>query len=267
MLERVKNFFFPASCITCGVLIDPASEDCLCKECKNRWELAKLATQSLFAGKAVVPLEIKGNSRTIESFIASIVNYRQASLEPKFNVQRNMIFKLKRYDYTRLTEFLANELADLIDEVTENAFDCESTVFFSMPRNPKNYLKTLNDSVKVITRLLANEYGCKYVDAFSKNIFAKEQKYLSSKERKENGARLKLDTKKLDNMKFKTAFIFDDMVTTASSVSEAARLLVDKTKVRQIYIFSITQNSEGLIRKMTNGKRRVPQMETASLFD
>lgn len=250
LLSKITDFFFPPSCISCNTLIDSENEDCLCKECRTRFEYAKINARSLFDGEAVIPVEIKGNERTLDSFIASLANYRQSTLTPGFNVQRQLIFKLKRYDYSRMIDFFTEELADLIDEVTNGAFDPDNTVFLNIPRNPLNYIKTLNDGIRLIAKALAKEYGATYVDAFSKSLFSKEQKYLSKKERRKNGSKLRLKKKKLENIKFKTAFIIDDVVTTGSTVTEAARLLINETKVRQVYIFSITQNSDTLIRKL-----------------
>lgn len=209
-----------------------------------------MSVRSFLGGEPVIPVQIKGNTRTLDSLIASLVNYRQNTLKPDFNVQRQLIFKLKRYSYSRMIEFFTYELADLIDTVTDCEFDPDNTVFISMPRNPMNYINTMNDGVREVTKALADEFGCRYVKAFSKSLFAKEQKYLSRKERKLNGSKLRLNKKALENIKFKTAFIIDDVVTTGSTVTEAARLLVNETKVRNIYIFSIAQNSDTLIRKM-----------------
>lgn len=250
LLQSISSFFFPPSCISCSSLIDVNNEDCLCKDCRARWEYAKISVRNSFSGEPVIPVQIKGNTRTLDSFIASLVNYRQNTLKPDFNVQRQLIFKLKRYNYSRMINFFTEELADLIENVTDCEFDPDRTVFTSMPRNPMNYINTMNDGVREVTKALADEFGCKYLNAFSKSLFAKEQKYLSRRERKLNGSKLRLNNKAFENTKFKTAFIIDDVVTTGSTVTEAARLLVNETKVRNIYIFSIAQNSDTLIRKL-----------------
>lgn len=248
--ECLKDFLYPPSCVSCGELIDRNNEDCLCKHCRARWNFAKISAQNMFFGQMAVSVQVKGEKRAIDSFIASLTNYRQMTLSPGFNVQRALIFKLKRYNYTRLIDFMVGELSELIDDVTDNMFDPENTVFFSMPRNPINYIKTLNDGVRQVTEALAKMYGCKYVNAFSKSIFAKEQKYLSKSERKRNGARLRFDVNKLKNTKIKTAIIIDDVVTTGSTVLEAAKRLVNETNVEHVYIFSIAQNGDTVLRKM-----------------
>lgn len=90
-----------------------------------------MSVRSSFDGEPVIPVQIKGNTRTLDSFIASLVNYRQNTLKPDFNVQRQLIFKLKRYSYSRMIEFFTYELADLIDTVTDCEFDPDNTVFIS----------------------------------------------------------------------------------------------------------------------------------------
>ncbi|MBQ4137747.1 MAG: ComF family protein [Clostridia bacterium] len=248
--NEVRRFFFPGLCICCHCVLEYKHEQFICNVCKQKWESAKSSHASRLKGLPVVPLEIECENGIRESFAASLVSYRQNALEPDYSVQKRLIFDLKQHDYKSLVDFLACELAELIRQTLVGEKEINSFIIVSIPRNPFNLIDTANDGVKEVSREVAHILGAKYTEVFYKSLFSKEQKKLSSKQREVNARRsLKIKKNAPEKLYGRRIILIDDVVTTGSSVREAARLLYDRCRARAVYIYSIAGNADMLLRK------------------
>lgn len=240
--KSIADLFYPPLCVACDAVMPKGCDEPLCGICRSKWESAKSSAAELCGGTLVSSLELCGSSRSLDSFIASLVNYRPNTLERGFVVQQNIIFSLKAHNFKRLNAFITDEMVALINKVCAGTLDCKNTVIVSIPRNPKNYIKSANDGVKNIACSIASSLGASYMNLFSKSLFTREQKLLGRNERKKNGSGLYLREKFIPALAGRDVLLLDDVVTTGTTVYEAAMLLLELTQVRSIYVFSVAQS-------------------------
>lgn len=240
--KSIADLFYPPLCVSCAAVMPKGCNEPLCGICRSKWESAKSSAAELCGGALVSPLELCGSSRSLDSFIASLVNYRPNTLERGFVVQQNIIFSLKSHNFKRLNAFVADEMIALIHKVSAGMLDYKNTVVISIPRNPKNYIKSANDGVRNLASLIASRLGASYMNVFSKSLFTREQKLLGRSERTKNGSGLYLREKLIPSLAGRDVLLLDDVVTTGTTVYEAAMLLLELTKVKSIYVFSVAQS-------------------------
>lgn len=248
--DKLRKFFFPGLCICCHCVLEDKHERFICTVCKEKWESAKSSHASRLKGVPAVPIEIECESGTRESFVASLVSYRQNALEPGYSVQKQLIFDLKKHDYISLVSFIASELNELIMQTLEGVKGIENFAVVSIPRNPLNLIDTANDGVKEVSREVAKIIGAEYIEVFYKTLFSKEQKRLNAKQREANSKRsIRIKKNAPEKLYGRRVILIDDVVTTGSSVREASRLLYDICRVKAVYIYSIAGNADLLLRK------------------
>ena len=242
-----SDFFFPPICIACDEVLEPGTNEKLCPICKKKWSTAKLSLRAKFNGAPVVPLSLDGISDERGSAIASLCDYHSNALDSDYEIQKIIVIELKRHEYSRLTDFAAEELYRLVYEVM-NARFYKSDVVVRIPRNRKNIVRDGADNMKVVAKTLTQKLGVTFVDGFRQRYGVKEQKRLSAKERATNiekGIYLTPKAKKM--IKNRRVILLDDVITTGSSVTTAAKLLY-AAGAKQVFIFSLTMNSEHLLR-------------------
>lgn len=245
-----RKFLFPGLCISCHCVLDDKYEEFICPVCKQKWESAKSSHASRLKGVPAVPFETECESGVRESFVASLVSYHQIALEPDYSVQKRIIYDLKRNDYKSVVDFIAGELAGLINQTLDGVKKTEDFTVVSIPRNPLNLIDTANDGVKEVSKAVAKILGAEYNEVFYKTLFSKEQKRLNAKQREANSKRsMRIKKNAPEKLYGRRVILIDDVVTTGSSVREASRLLYDACRVRAVYIYSIAGNAEMLLRK------------------
>ena len=241
------DFFFPPLCIACDEVLDIGSEEKLCPICKNKWNAAKLSLRDKLCGTPVVPIVIDGIPEERGSVIASLCDYHSNALESDFEVQKKIVFALKRHEITRLTDFAADELYRLVYEVLDTRF-YTSDIVVRIPRNRKNVVKDGADNMKIVGAKLARKLGIGFVDCIKQRRGVKEQKRLSKVDRTANISKgIYLSQGASDKIKNRRVILLDDVVTTGSSVTTAAKLLYS-AGAKQVFIFSLTMNSEHLLK-------------------
>ncbi len=251
LMKTLEKFMFPTTCICCHEIMNSDTDEVMCVLCRDKWEAAKSSVRHVFHGAPVVSFEIEDAPYNRDSYIASLVNYRPMTLESGFAVQKRLIFELKRHSFKNLTGFMSDELVSLIYETMSGVTDFSDYIIVSIPRNPVNYIKSANDGVREICKVLAKKLGCLYMPALGKRIFSKEQKYLSAEERHKNiSDNIYIHNEYAGKIKNKRIILIDDVITTGSTVKESARLLMAKGRVKSVYVYSIAQNSEYLIKNI-----------------
>ena len=246
-IKRIPDLFYPPICLACDEVLQYGTDEKLCPICKTKWNSAKLSLRDIFEGAPVIPIGFDGIPEERGSSIASLCDYHSNATEPDFEVQKAIVFALKRHEYQRLTDFVADELYRLVYEVLD-ARIYKSDVVIRIPRNRKNIVRDGADNMKTVAKTLADKLGIEFVDGFRQRLGVKEQKRLSSAERAkniENGIRI-TDTavKKIKNRR---VILLDDVITTGSSVTTAAKILYS-AGAKQVFIFSLTMNSDHLLR-------------------
>ena len=237
--EKILKFFYPPLCIACDEVLDFECESKLCEICKNKWNTAKLSLREKLGGVPVIPIVIDG--------IPSLCDYHSNALSPDYEVQKKIVFALKRYEITSLTDFAAEEFYRLVYEVLD-ARIYKSTVVVRMPRNRKNLVRDGADNMKAVGAKLAKKLGIEFVDCIKQRLGVKEQKRLSKSERAVNIEKgIYLTGKAKNKIKNRRVILLDDVVTTGASVKTAAKLLYS-IGARQVFIFSLTMNSNHLLR-------------------
>ncbi len=245
--EKILRFFYPPLCIACDEVLDFGCDSKLCEICKNKWNTAKLSLREKLGGVPVIPIVIEGIPEERGAAIASLCDYHSNALTPDYEVQKKIVFALKRYEITSLTDFAADELYRLAYEVLD-ARIYKSTIVVRLPRNRKNLVRDGADNMKAVGAKLARKLGIEFVDCIRQRRGVKEQKRLSKTERAINIEKgIYLTKKSIDKIKNRRVILLDDVVTTGASVKTAAKLLYG-AGARQVFIFSLTMNSEHLLR-------------------
>ncbi len=249
--RSLENFLFPPTCISCHNILGEETSEVMCHICRVKWENAKTSIKQAFHGQAVVPFEIEDAPYNKDSYIASLINYRPMTLDAGFAVGQRLIFELKRHNFKRHIDFMSKELENLVHETMPGVNNYNDYTVVSIPRNPINYIKTANDGVRETGKSLAKRLNCEYADILVKSIFSKEQKFLSAAERSKNvSGNISLRKEHVGRIKGKRIILVDDVVTTGATVKEAARLLMCEGKAKSVYVYSIAQNADRLIRKL-----------------
>ncbi|MBE6606197.1 MAG: ComF family protein [Ruminococcaceae bacterium] len=249
--RALADFLFPPTCISCNNILDSGTNEVMCNVCRVKWENAKTSIKNLFHGQAVVPFEIEDAPYNKDSYIASLINYRPITLDSGFAVGKRLIFELKRHNFKRHIDFLSKELENLVRDTMSDVHNYNGYTVVSIPRNPINYIKTANDGVREIGKSLAAKLNCEYADILVKSIFSKEQKFLSAAQRSKNvSGNIRLRKESARRIKDRRIILIDDVVTTGATVKEAARLLMCEGKAQSVYVYSIAQNADRLIRNL-----------------
>lgn len=140
---------------------------------------------------------------------------------------KSLVFSLKHENISRVISFMANELASRIrDYYQENASEL---VIVPIPRRKKSIVKYGYDHALVLSRRIAKILGCQVLPLL-KSLSGREQKGLTREERVKN---IKFKFVKTPLLKEKTVLIVDDIVTTGSSMIQAAKM-ISTLKPKQI---------------------------------
>ena len=245
---RSCDIIYPPLCVACDEVLELGTAEKLCPICKTKWDTAKLSLRDKLGGVPVIPIVIDGIPEERASAIASLCDYHSNALEKDYEVQKKIVFALKRYEITRLTDFVADEIYRLAFEVLEGKI-YKNTAVVRIPRNRRNLVRDGADSMKIVGKKVADKLGVEFFDCIKQKRGIKEQKRLSKAERATNiekGIYIKSSFE--NKIKNRRVILLDDVVTTGSSVTTAAKMLYG-AGARQVIIFSLTMNSEHLLRK------------------
>ena len=246
-IKRIPEIFYPPICLACDEVLEIGTDEKLCPICKRKWNTAKLSLRERLGGAPVIPIVIDGIPEERGSAIASLCDYHSNATDPDYEVQKVIVIQLKRHEYTRLTDFAAEELFRLVYEVLDTRI-YKSDIVIRIPRNRKNIVRDGADNMKTVAKTLADKLGIGFVDGFRQRLGVKEQKRLSVADRAKNIEKgIRLTESAARKIKNRRVILLDDVVTTGSSVTTAAKLLY-AVGAKQVFIFSLTMNSEHLLR-------------------
>lgn len=213
--KGLKLLLFPPKCIRCKRYTSP--DDCLCEECRELWEREKAEKCNKCGqmhSRCSCPISDEG-SRVFGVF--HLVEYK------KDTVAADLIYKIKDGEHTPVNEFLAAELYERLKDREDFAQSLVSYV----PRREEAIKKYGSDQAYELARALCELCGKEVVCLITrKGRLA--QKDMNSAERAKNVRRSYfINESSREKIKGKRIFIVDDIITTGSTVSYLAELLLD----------------------------------------
>ena len=240
---------YPSVCISCLSVLELGTSEKLCPICRTKWESEKLSLRNKFKGVPSVMMGINSTDGKSCVSVSSLLEYHSDSFDDGYEVQRRIIYELKRRTYTDLTDFITEEMYEMISEVLNGYRQGEETVITSIPRNRRNLRRSGIDNMRIVGENLAKMFGFKYVSALRQKPGVKEQKHLKPKQREANMTdSLYIDSKYMNEFKNRRVLLLDDVVTTGSSIKAAAGKLIKDGGAKHVLVFSITMNSQCLLR-------------------
>ena len=135
--------------------------------------------------------------------------------------QNRLIYTLKHHHRADVRRFVAEELTYAISAQIPNYKDF---VFTYAPRGKRAILRYGYDHLKELTREMAEILGIPQLDVICRHSGGKEQKQLKSAERQKNMAGRFYPDERFD-LKGKSVFLVDDIVTSGATLIEGARVL------------------------------------------
>ena len=237
--EFLERYIFIRRCAGCSVLIGyDERRDAFCPACRIKWEMAKTRSCSRCANAAVecdcMPKLLgKSGMQTLKKlmFYSTV---RQNEPENK------MLYFLKHNKNKRVSAFAAEQLSHRLYElVRETGMKKEDFVLTYIPRTKRALSEYGFDQSKMILDELSGICGIEMVELFTRLSRGKEQKRLRAEARAKNAAKgiiLVEDAEKLVGER--AVIIFDDIVSSGSSMTRATELL-RKAEVRNIFGISI----------------------------
>lgn len=208
--EKFLNALFITECGICG---NPLDSHGICDACSAALEFAE-AKSPLF--------EI--SSEDINVRCATCFVYDE-------NTVTNLLFALKKNGTHALVNYAALRMKGAVSLLSPSG----KALFTSVPRSTSGKMKYGFDQAELIAKRAARMCGVRYTKLIKQNGFSKEQKKLNAKQRKRNiVGRFKV-RKLLSATAPDSIIIFDDVITTGSSIKECARLLHSKYPSTSLY--------------------------------
>ena len=208
------------TCVGCGErLDDPWSP--ICPECKRSYDAVKTANCSQCA-RLLHRCSCVGEYLEAHFIKQHYKVFRYQNREEN-QVANKLIYSMKRDNRADVREFLAEELADALDEFIGSVKNKDDVIFTNVPRRRTAIIEYGMDHAADLARLLARHFGCEY-----RSILVSEsktaQKTVHGVEREKNVI-FDYVYDEPESLKGKTVIIVDDIVTTGASVSTAGALI------------------------------------------
>lgn len=200
---KISQLLFVNECAVCKREIRFGAVCPLCT-CKLR-ELVKFDSRLECDGKQSIPCHFA---------------FRYKDNEPV----KNFIFTLKEQATKQVFELCSKIYLAICQKLD---IDGQKTVITYVPRSRKNLYKYGYDQSKECARLVAKKSDGKFefCSLIKRKYTSIEQKYLNREQRKLNTSNKFAVKRCAKNVKPDTIIILDDVVTTANSVKECAKVL------------------------------------------
>ncbi len=213
--ERFLFYISVPTCVSCKSRLDK-DESALCTRCIEKRERLKFRSCSR-CGKKLH--ECSCSSEYLENhYVKKLVKVFRYMQRPDMLPLNAPIYSLKRDNRDDVLELCARELTESILLSFPNAKDFIVT---NVPRSKKSIVKYGIDHAELLAKSVAVLIGADYKKMLVSNVKT-EQKKLSGISRITNA---KFDVIEDIDLTGKTVLIIDDIVTTGSSMGQAAMLL------------------------------------------
>lgn len=242
ILEIAKNLIFVPKCASCGERLSPIPEKgnltydkiCFCQKCGEKWERSKVelcrSCSNTSENCSCIPKFFKKR----QTNIPSVCFYKPE----EDDAASKMILTIKHSKNSELFDFAAIELFPKIkktlDKMQISGKDC---IFTWTPRKRSSVSKYGFDQSKEISTRIAKLFGGRSYPLLLR-LGGKEQKKLSSKDRKKNVKNsiilnhallnFPINCKETDLSEFtkgKNIVIIDDVLTSGATFEQAVTLL------------------------------------------
>jgi len=213
ILQKILFYISVPRCISCNEKLE-ITEEALCEKCRTEYLDYKERNCSICSK----PLyRCNCTSEYLEShFIHNhikIFRYKAGEESPA----NELIYRLKRENRRDIINFIAQELADSINNSLKVD---ENTVFTCVPRRRRAIAKYGIDHSEELAKAVAKNFSCKFIRLL-KSKAKNAQKKSDSIDKRIQNAKFKLINENL-NLSGKTVVIIDDIVTTGASMGAAA---------------------------------------------
>lgn len=218
LISRLLDLIFPPKCVICGEVV--GAHEVLCAECFDRYK-SERAKPCKICGRPAPKCNC-GRHGEIGTHICSAF-YVQYS-EDKDSVIGKMIFTLKRHRNVRLAELFAREAsAAIMKHLKTSRIDLDGCIITFPPRSEKAFDKYGFDHAELVAEKISYYTGIPLAYALER-FGGGEQKTLDMMDRLAN-ARDTLGLRDGVDVKDKTVLLFDDVITTGSTMIASAELL------------------------------------------
>lgn len=229
--EFIGRFIMIRKCAGCGELLPyEARADAFCPDCRAKWDAAK-ASECPVCAKAAVECDCmpKALAKAGVATLKKLVPYRASESSSPSN---KILYYIKHNKNPRVTHFIADELSHRVYEIMrQTGAAAEDTVITNVPRSRKAIIKYGFDQSRLIAEELATLTGTRFLPLIVRRG-GKEQKKLNASSRAGNVAGKFLPSfefaKQADG---KLIIIFDDIVTTGSSMAECAAAIRSPNRI------------------------------------
>ena len=218
IVSRILDLLFPPKCAACDEVV--GAHEALCPRCLSKYESERkikcpVCKKTAQGCKCEIP-------REIQTFICSAF-YTHYSYDSK-RVTEKIIFGLKRKKSSRLAEFFGREAAAAtMRHVLQNQIATDDCVITYPPRSEKSMTKYGFDHAERVAEYISHYTGIKLVRALER-VGGDEQKTLDVTGRLAN-AKASLKLSKVADVRDKTVFLFDDVMTTGATLITSSELL------------------------------------------
>ncbi len=221
-----EKMIFPPKCVGCGDLFDifdGSPEVVFCERCMNHW----LAAKSQSCRECNVPMNL---CRCIpkpmsQSGICDFIKAVPYDVNNRGSVQDRLIYRMKHKRDDRAAHFAAEQLCDeLLRRLAENNCELTDTVITYVPRLKRAITENGVDQSEAIASSIGDMLKIPCIKLIKRCRGGREQKELTSKERKEN-VKNAFEISDETCLCGKSVLLFDDVVTTGASMARCAELL------------------------------------------
>ena len=214
--EELYRLFCVPKCTSCNKALK-TGENVLCAECMRKYQGEKVRDCSYCFS------QIHLCSCTPKNFKAAKIHHLFKISRYFANIEdsptKKLIFSLKKSNLNRVFDFMANELAGRIGQ--HYGEEVSDIIIVPIPRRRKNVIKYGYDHACELAKRISRKLNCKTVLAL-KSLTKRDQKGLTGEERRQN---IKFTVRNHSDFRGKRILILDDIVTSGSSMLEAARLI------------------------------------------
>lgn len=218
ILSGALGLIFPPVCMHCGEHLDFRSREALCDKCAVLYAAeCETICKDCFLPVAMCECVPVTAGKEIGKA------YHALEYDPsKENVTRSLVLTAKDHNYKFLYELIAKTLEE---SARAHIGSFTGMILTYVPRSPEKVRETGVDQAKIASRLLAKRLGTDFVEAIGRkgNV---QQKLLDVDSRRKNAqSAYYAKSDAAAKIGKKTVILYDDVMTTGSTMSVCAGIL------------------------------------------
>ena len=215
LLRTALYYLCVPKCVHCRKKL-AFDEDVFCRECRE--EFAKeIDRQCSICAKHISKCTCSTRELQSKGIKQVIKSYRYLRRD-EITAANSLIFSLKRDGRRDVLSFCRNLLINALENTDINLSNC---VFVHIPRRHSQIIKVGFDHSKQLCSAVAKHFSAECIPLL-RSRSKKPQKSLTKEERKKN---VSFKLRRKPELRGKTVILVDDIITTGSSMLEAARLV------------------------------------------